>query len=100
MLMTIPPNEPAKRKEFFIAKMERATVQLGDLMNRRDNALDALFAEFDQVCQFVSVGSSGCGGFGAASADAELTPCSIHLTERGQPAANTAGSDDSAAAVQ
>lgn len=51
MKLHIPPKDPAKRKEFYYNKLMNAGKQLQQVMEHKDNAIDALFAEFDRNVQ-------------------------------------------------
>lgn len=48
MLSTIPPREPEKRRAFFMTKLTNTSSKLKQLMDSRDTAIDALFADIDK----------------------------------------------------
>jgi hypothetical protein len=49
--LTVPPKDPARRKDFYDLKWTRASDKLTEIMECKENAIDALFAECDQNVQ-------------------------------------------------
>lgn len=48
MVELIPPKDAEKRQAFFMAKLTKTSTKLAALMENRDTAIDALFADIDK----------------------------------------------------
>jgi hypothetical protein len=56
MRETIPPREPAKRREFFMRRLSRTSAALARLADSRDQGIDALFADIERAREQVRQG--------------------------------------------
>jgi hypothetical protein len=79
MLELIPPKDAAKRKEFFMKKLTHASTKLSQLMDHRDSAIDALFADIDKSVMQVRDSLRSIAHPGLSHADRGAAP-KLHLT--------------------